>query len=109
MNGADLEFSQSEKDLGVTITNNFKWNTHHRSILSKASQKLGLMKRTCSFTKNKRFKKTLFLTLVRSQFEHASPVWRPTTSTQIDKFESLQKRCVKWVMNQDYNYYSKSE
>ena len=109
MNGTDLEFSQSEKDLGITITKNFKWNSHHRTILSKAGQKLGLMKRTCGFTKNKLFRKILFLTVIRSQFEHASPVWRPTTSTQMNKFEALQKRCVKWVMNEDYSYYSKSE
>ena len=109
MDGTNLEQSKSEKDLGVTITHNYKWNTHHRSILSKASQKLGLMKRTCSFTKNKLARKILFLSVIRSQFEHASPVWRPTASTQMQKFESLLKRCVKWILNEDFKYYNKSE
>ena len=109
MNGVDLELVKSEKDLGVTITHKCKWNTHHSTILSKANQKLGLMKRTCSFSKNKLSRKILMLSVIRSQFEHASPVWRPTTSTQMNKFESLQKKCIKWVLNEDYWYYSRTE
>ena len=53
MNGVDLELVQNEKDLGVTITHKCKWNIHHSTILSKANQMLGLMKRTCGFSKNK--------------------------------------------------------
>ena len=77
--------------------------------LSKANQKLGLMKRTCSFSKSNLSRKILVLSVIRSQFEHASPVWRPTTVTQMNKFESLHKKCIKWVLNEDYRYYSKTE
>ena len=109
LNGTVLEYSTDEKDLGVNVTKNLKWNSHHKSILSKAGQKLGLMRRTCNFNRNKNFRRLLFLSIIRSQFEHASPVWRPTTITQMDKFEALQKRCIKWISNEDFCYYSKSE
>ena len=109
LNGTVLEYSTDEKDLGVNVTKNLKWNSHHKSILIKAGQKLGLMRRTCNFNRNKKFRRLLFLSIIRSQFEHASPVWRPTTITQMDKFEALQKRCIKWISNEDFCYYSKSE
>ena len=44
------------------------------SILSKASQILGLTKRTCHFVTNSNRKRTLYLTLVRIMFEHCVTV-----------------------------------
>ncbi len=67
---------------------------------------MGLIKRNCSITTSKKARKTLYLSLVRSLFEHCSQVWRPTTATQIQKFERLQKRAVKWVLNERYCRYS---
>ena len=109
MNGQALESVTSERDLGVIVSHNLKWNMHHNTILSKARQKLGLLKRTCSFSKNPKSRKILFLSIVRSQFEHCSPVWRPTKSTQMEKFASIQKRGIKWALCEEYNYYSKLE
>ncbi len=78
------------------------YNKHHLAILAKASQKLGLIKRNCSITTCKNARKTLYISLVQSLFEHCSQIWRPTTATQIQKFENLQKRAVKWVLNETY-------
>ena len=44
---------------------------------------------------------TLYLSLIRSQFEHCSPVWRPTGKTMLDKLENLQKRCIKWILSEE--------
>ena len=68
MNGHVLETVVSERDLGVIVSSNLKWNKHQNSILNKARQKLGLLKRTCSFSKNSLYRKVLFLSIVRSQF-----------------------------------------
>ena len=102
MNGVILVSSDSETDLGVKVLKNLKWNTHHKTIICKASQKLGLLKRTINFTKNKNHRRTMYLSIIRSQFEHASPLWNPVTQTQITKFEAVQKRCIKWILNVDY-------
>ena len=66
---------------------------------------LGLTKRTCHFINDLRKRRSLYLTLVRSNFEHCSVVWRPCYSTDITKFESLQKKAVKWINKDEFSHY----
>ena len=44
-----LEYADNEKDLGVDITSNFSYNGHCDKIISRANQKLGMLRRTCNF------------------------------------------------------------
>ena len=104
-----LEQSDTECDLGVTISTNLKWNRQHSIITGKAAQKHGLLKRVCSFTLDKVSRKILFLSIVRSQFEHCSVVWAPTTTTQLAYFERILKRGIKWIFNEDYKVYSNNQ
>ena len=92
MNQQVLEVVESEKDLGVIVTQKLKWTMHQTMVANRASQKLGLLKRTCSFTINKLCRKVLFLSIVRSQLEHCSVVWDPTSNSQCNLFEKIQKR-----------------
>ena len=47
--------------------------------------------------------------MVRSQFEHCSPVWRPFLKTILEKFEAFQKKCIKWILNEvSSSYFSYS-
>ena len=101
-----MDYENSEKDLGVIVNNEFTWHEHQQSIITKASQMLGLTKRTCHFVTNCNRKRTLYLTLVRSLFEHCVMVWRPTETANIDKFERLQKNAVKWILNEEHTSYS---
>ena len=49
-----------------------------------------------------RRRRVLYLTLVRSQFEHCSPIWRPCFETiMVLKFENFQKRCIKWILSEE--------
>ena len=48
----------------------------------------------------------LYLTLVRSNFEHYSTIWRPVTVVDIRKFEALQKRAIKWINCEEAHSYS---
>ena len=100
-----IDYENSEKDLGVLVNNEFTWHEHQQSILTKASQMLGLTKRTCHFVTNSNRKRTLYLTLVRSLFEHCVTVWRPTETANINKFERLQKNAVKWILNEEHASY----
>ena len=68
---------------------------------------LGLIKRTCYFITDYRTRRQLYLTLVRSNFEHCSIVWRPHYNSDITKFEALQKKkAVKWIKNEAFINYS---
>ena len=90
INGNTIEFSENERDLGVIVSSNFRWDEQHDKILKKSHQMLGFTKRTCHFIIDVRKRRSLYLSLVRSNFEHGSIIWRPIT--EISDFEKLQKR-----------------
>ena len=101
LGSSEIVLCQSETDLGVTTTNKLSSTEHQIKLLSKSSQRLGLVKRTCAGVVQSQLKrKTLFVSLVRSLYEHCSQVWRPLSETSIDKFEKMQKRAVKWIFNE---------
>ena len=37
--------------------------------------------------------------------EHCSIIWRPVTETEISAFEKLQKKAIKWILNELYQHY----
>ena len=98
-----LEYTESEKDLGVSINRTLNFTEHSLCLYNKANQRFGLLKRTCHFVSSILKKRVLYLTMVRSLFEHCPTVWRPSSNTAIDKLESLQKRAIKWI-NGDYTH-----
>ena len=104
-----LEYADSEKDLGVLINPSFDFNDQIDALISKANQQFGLLRRTCHFVQDSKRRRALYLTLVRSQFEHCSPVWRPSGKTNLEKFDSFQKKCIKWILSEEeHSYHSQS-
>ena len=102
-----LDYADKEKDLGVIINNKLNFDEQHENLLSKANQQFGLLKRTCNFVKDMKRRRVLYLTLVRSQFEHCSPIWRPYNyETMLEKFENFQKKCIKWILSEEELSYS---
>ena len=47
-------------------------------------------------------RRVLYLSMVRSIFEHCPKVWRPSANTATNKLETIQKRAIKWIY-QDYS------
>ena len=97
-----ISYTELEKDLGIHIQGKLDWTQHCNKLYSKANQRLGLLKRTCHFTKNISKRRAFYLSQVRSQFEHCTVIWRPSSETMVDKLESLQKRSLKWVLKNLY-------
>ncbi len=79
------------------------------SLYSKANQKFGMLKRTCHFVQDTNKRRALYLTLVRSLFEHCPMVWRPASKTTVEKLESLQKRALKWIRKEEGVSYSNDQ
>ena len=96
-----LDYVDSEKDLGIDINSRLNFSDQCERLYSKANQQFGLTKRTCYFVNDIKRKRALYLSLIRSQFEHCSPIWRPTGKTMIGKLENLQKRCIKWILSEE--------
>ena len=64
-----------------------------------------MTKRTCNFVFDRGKKRILHLTLVKSNFEHCSTIWRPVNIVHIRKFEALQKQAIKWInCEEGYSY-----
>ena len=101
-----LDYVDSEKDLGVMVTSDLSWTEQCQKVLSTANQKLGLTRRTCNIVQDSARRRVLYLTLVRSQFEHCSIIWRPQNKTLTNKLENLQRRAVKWILHEEYTSYS---
>ena len=98
-----IDYCDVEKDLGIHMNGSLNFTHHSDMLYSKASQRLGLLKRTCHFVKNMDRKRALYLVMVRSLFEHCPYIWRPVSATAINKLESLQKRAIKWILNTNDN------
>ena len=101
-----IDYCTEEKDLGVKINCKLNWNDHCNYLVSKANQKFGLLKRTCHFVKNTNRRRVLYLTLVRSIFEHCPIVWHPSSKFALKSLEDVQKRGIKWILD-DYTSCSK--
>ena len=64
--------------------------TEHVILLyNKANQRFGLLKRTCHFIDNTARRRVLYLSMVRSIFEHCPTVWRPSAYTATNKLETI--------------------
>ena len=106
LNDEIIDYVSSHVDLGVTMNGRLLFNENCEKLISKASSKLGLLRRTCHFSSNIRQKRALYLTIVRSIFENCSVIWYPYTQTHLSKFDALQKRAVKWIKGQQFDSYS---
>ena len=105
-----LIYTSCECDLGIFINEHFDWHDHHNFILKKSYQMLGITKCTCHFVFDRGKKRMLYLTLVRSNFEHCSTIWCPVSVNIVDmqKFEALQKQAIKWInCEEGYSYTDK--
>ena len=109
LNGVDLEFVKSEKDLGIVVTSDLCWEEYILALCTKASSRLGLMKRTLRFIKDRKQKRAFYLALIRSLFEHGSIIWCPTTVVLINKVETIQRRAVKWILGEQDHHYNDIE
>jgi len=89
--------THNHKDLGIIINDNLNWNDHHDIILNKAYRTLGLVRRTFSGTISISAKAKLYISLIRSQVLHCSPIWQPHLIKDIKKLETLQRRATKFI------------
>ena len=105
LNNVNLDYVEVEKDLGVDITPRLNWNSQCDRLCTKANQQLGIVKRNAYFVSDPMKRRALYISLVRSQFEHCSIVWRPTSKTNIQKIESIQKKAIKWIFSEEASSY----
>lgn len=99
MNGTVVPSADLYKDVGVILTSNLSFSLHINNILSKAYRSLGLVRRAVPSSSNVSLKRSLYLTLVRSQVSYCCQVWRPHLIQDIKALEKLQRRASKYIIN----------
>ena len=78
---------------------------HIAQISSKAYRILGLLRRTFSATNSITTRKSLYISLVRSQLLYGSQIWRPVLIKDIKSLEQIQRRATKFILNGHYTDY----
>ena len=84
------------KYLGVTITNDLKWNTHISNICTKANRTLDFLGRTF-FSCPQNVKEAANKGMMRPILEYGSSVWDPHTGKLQEELEKLQNLAAKFV------------
>ena len=98
MNGHSIAPHSEEKDLGVTITNSLKWETHVSNCVKKGNRMVGMIKKTFSYMNQDMFL-CLYKALVRPMLEYCTEVWNPYLEKDIKALENVQRRATKLVPN----------
>ena len=101
INRSPITITTEHKDVGVMITSNLFFPSHINGIIWKAYNVLGMVRRLVSSRSNILLKRSLYLTLVRSQVIYCWQVWRRYLTGESRVLERLQRRVTKFVVN-DY-------
>ena len=96
LQGKALESTDSEKDLGVVITNDLKFSKQCIAVEKKAQKLLGYIKRQFGY-RNKEIVLSLYNSLVRPQLEYAVQFWSPSYRKDITRLERVQARATKLI------------
>ena len=89
-----LKVIEQEKDVGVIFSKNLKFDEHIDSIVKKANNVTGLIKRSFSYLDEEMFIK-LYKSLVRPHLEYANVIWHPQFKRQSQLIEKVQRRATK--------------
>ena len=96
LEGTVLDNVENIKYLGITITNDLKWNTHVSNICTKANRTLGFLRRNLSACPQD-VKESAYKGLVRPVLEYGSLVWDPSSIRLQEELEKIQKRAARFV------------
>ena len=83
------------KYLGVTITNDLKWNTHISNTCTKAIRTLGFLRRTL-FSCPQNVKEAAYKGMVRPILEYGSSVSDPHPDKLQEELEKVQIRAARY-------------
>ena len=97
-----LENVESIKYLGVTITNDLRWNTHVSNICTKANRTLGFRRRNL-YSCPQEVKEAAKKGLVRPVLEYSGSVWDPSGVGLQNELEKVQNRAARFV-TENYDF-----
>jgi hypothetical protein len=103
-----LERVASAKYLGLTISEDLRWNRHIDNICKKANGVLAFVKRNLRIP-SRSIKTKAYKTIVRPTLEYSASVWDPYTLSNTRKIEAVQRRAARFVQHRYHNTSSPTE
>ena len=94
--GTVLENVGSIKSIGLTITNDLRWNTYVSNICTKANRTLGFLRRKL-YACPPEVKEAAYKGLVRPVLEYSGSVWDPSGVGLQNELEKVQNRAARFV------------
>ena len=96
LEGTVLDNVENIKYLGITITDDLKWNTHVSNICTKANRTLGFLKRSISACPQD-VKESAYKGLVYPVLEYGSLVWDPSGILLQEELVKVPRRAARFV------------
>ena len=106
LEGTVLENVECIKYLGVTVTNELRWNTHVSNICIKAIRTLGFLRRNL-YACPQEVKEAAHKGMVRPILEHSGSVWDPLCVGLQNELEKVQNRAARFV-TENFNFETRS-
>ena len=99
-----IETVRSHKVLGFTIQSNFKWNEHIRSIVTKASKRLYIIRILSRNGVPVKDLIEIYFAFIRVVLEYCCPVWHNALPLYLtEQLERVQKRAFRMILA-EYTY-----
>ena len=98
LHGKQLEHVSEVKYLGITISQDLKWNAHIEAACSRARGILGFLGRNLKIASQKT-KELAYFALVRPHVEYCATVWDPHNKKYCNKIEMTQRKAARFVTN----------
>lgn len=94
LGGKEIKVVNEQKDLGIIISKNLKWNMHISQTVKKANTLIYLIQK--AFTNNSvEMMKKIYTTFIRPKLEYAHIVWNPYFVKDIETLERVQRKFTK--------------
>ena len=87
---------ESIKYLGVTITNDFRWNTQVSNTCTKTNRTLGFLRRNL-YACPQEVNEAAYKGLVRPVLDYSSSIWDPSGAGLQNELEKVQNRAARFV------------
>ena len=102
----DLALVENTKYLCVQVDNSLDWKEHIKSVSTKVSRAVGLLKYAKRFLHQNSLK-TLYTTIIKPHFPYCCAVWGCCGTTEISKLQKLQNRAARIITNSSFDASSK--
>ena len=100
--GSPLEYVDTHRHLGFTISNSLSYSPHVDTVCRKVASQVFLLKRLAQRSNTRSILLQTYKSFILPLLEYASPIWAATTITDQLRLERLQRRAMRIILGYTY-------